>query len=277
MIQSYSVLMSVYHREQPLHLKQSLHSIWKQTLPSDDVVLVCDGPLTEQLYQVIEQAKIEMGASLKVVPLEKNVGLGKALNAGIQHCRHELIARMDTDDLAYPDRCQKQLAVFQAQPELGIVGAAVAEFVDNPEEVQTFRMPPETQAEIIRYAKSRCPFNHPCVMFRKQAVQDAGGYQDFYLLEDYYLWLRMLQHDVLGYNLQEPLLWMRISKEMFKRRGGWKYAKSLSRLYTYMLKSRFISFPHYLSLMFIRQSVALMPGKTREFIYVNALRRKTKA
>ncbi len=275
MIQSYSVLMSVYHREQPLHLKQSLHSIWKQTLPSDDVVLVCDGPLTEQLYQVIEQAKIEMGASLKVVPLEKNVGLGKALNAGIQHCRHELIARMDTDDLAYPDRCQKQLAVFQAQPELGIVGAAVAEFVDNPEEVQTFRMPPETQAEIIRYAKSRCPFNHPCVMFRKKAVQDAGGYQDFYLLEDYYLWLRMLQHGVLGYNLQEPLLWMRISKELFKRRGGWKYAKSLSRLYTYMLSSHFITFPHYMALMLIRQSVALMPGKARELIYIKALRKKS--
>lgn len=275
MKEPYSVLMSVYHREQPLNLKQSLQSIWKQTIPSDDIVLVCDGPLTDQLNQVIEHAKAEMGTSLKIVSLEKNIGLGKALNEGIQHCRHELIARMDTDDLAYPDRCQKQLAVFQAQPELGIVGAAVAEFVDSPEEVQTLRMPPETQDDIIRYAKSRCPFNHPCVMFRKQAVQNAGGYQDFYLLEDYYLWLRMLQHGVIGYNLQEPLLWMRISKELFKRRGGWKYAKSLSRLYTYMFKSRFINFPQYIVLMIIRQSVAMMPGKVREFIYINALRSKT--
>lgn len=271
-MQPYSVLMSVYHREQPAFLQQSLESIWKQTVPSDNIVLVCDGPLTEELYQVIEQMQRTMGEVLQVIPLEQNVGLGHALNAGIQHCKHSLVARMDTDDIAFADRCEKQLIVLDQRPDVSIISATIAEFNESPGDLKTVRVPPETHEEILKFAKKRCPFNHPCTMFRKQAVEEAGGYKDFYLLEDYYLWIRMLQSGAIGYNLQEPLLWMRIGKQMFQRRGGWKYAKSLLRLYTYMFRTGFICLPLYLGLMFVRITAALMPGKAREFLYLHVLR-----
>lgn len=273
-MQPYSVLMSVYHREHPNYLQQSLESIWSQTAPSDDIVLVCDGPLTDGLYRVIEQMKQAIGPALQVVPLEKNVGLGRALNAGIKHCRHSLVARMDTDDIAFVNRCEKQLTVLDKYPNVSIIGAAVAEFDQSPKDSKTVRMPPETHEDILRYARKRNPFNHPCIMFRKQAVEDAGGYQDFYLLEDYYLWIRMLQNGAIGYNLQEPLLWMRIGNNMIQRRGGWKYAVSFVRLYNYMLKSGFIRLPQYLLMIFIRVTTALMLGKARKFLYLKVLRKK---
>ena len=116
----YSVLMSVYHKEKPEYLKQAIESIQTQTLSTNDFVLVCDGPLNEQLDDVIATKQQEMGESLNVVRLAKNGGLGNALNEGIKHCKNELVARMDSDDIAYPDRCEKQIAVFNTHSEVSI-------------------------------------------------------------------------------------------------------------------------------------------------------------
>ena len=209
--ENYSVLMSVYHKEKPAHLEQAIESIQRQTRPADDFVLVCDGPLSAELDTVITEKQRELGAVLHVVRLMKNGGLGSALNAGIACCKNELVARMDSDDIAYPERCEKQLAVFCAHPEISICSGTVEEFSASPEIVDVRRVLPETNAEIIRFAKKRNPFNHPCVMYKKSAVEAVGSYMDFYLLEDYYLWLRMLMAGYQGYNLQEPLLHMRAS------------------------------------------------------------------
>ena len=182
----YSVLMSVYYKEKPAYLKQAIESIQAQTLPTDDFVLICDGPLVTELDAVIAVKQREMGAALKVVRLAKNGGLGSALNEGIMHCRNELIARMDSDDVAYPTRCEKQIAVFNAHPEVSICSGIVEEFTTDPNTVDTRRVPPETNAEIVEFAKKRNPFNHPCVMYKKSAVEAVGFFQDFYLLEEYY-------------------------------------------------------------------------------------------
>ena len=184
-----------------------------QTFPTDDFVLVCDGSLSEELDAVIDVKQREMGQILNVVRLAKNVGLGNALNEGIRHCRHELVARMDSDDIAYPDRCEKQIAVFNTHSEVSICSGIVEEFTTDPDTVDTKRVPPETDAEIVEFAKKRNPFNHPCVMYKKSAVEAVGSYQDFYLLEDYYLWLRMLMAGYQGYNIQEPLLHMRAGSD----------------------------------------------------------------
>ncbi len=122
--------------------------------------------------------------------------------------QNELVARMDSDDIAYADRCEKQLAVFNTHPEVSICSGIVEEFTTDPNVVDAKRVPPETNAEIVEFAKKRNPFNHPCVMYKKSAVEAVGSYQDFYLLEDYYLWLRMLMAGYQGYNIQEPLLHM---------------------------------------------------------------------
>ena len=273
MASKYSVLMSVYHREKPEYLKQAIESIQAQTLPADDFVLVCDGLLNDALDKVIATKQQEMGEFLNVVRLAKNGGLGNALNEGIKHCKNELVARMDSDDIAYPDRCEKQIAVFNTHSEVSICSGIVEEFTTDPNTVDTKRVPPETNAEIVEFAKKRNPFNHPCVMYKKSAVEAVGSYQDFYLLEDYYLWLRMLMAGYQGYNIQEPLLHMRAGSEMYKRRAGWKYAKTQMRLFKYMKDSGFIGNGQYIKSCLIRSGSALAPNWLRKLVFEIALRK----
>lgn len=270
----YSVLMSVYHKENTEYLRTAMDSIWNQTIPTDDFVLVCDGPLNERLDAVIEKMEKEHPDTLHVVRLEKNGGLGNALNEGIKHCKHDLVARMDSDDFSRLDRCERQLKVFEEHPDISVVSGIVEEFTASTSEIEARRVPPEKQEEIISFAKKRNPFNHPCVMYKKSAVEAAGGYQDFYLLEDYYLWIRMLQKGSQGYNLQEPLLWMRAGSDMYKRRAGWKYAKSQKALFKYMKDSGFISGPQYVQSVAVRTASSFTPNWLREFMFKTVMRKK---
>lgn len=269
----YSVLMSVYDKEKPKYLKQAIESIQAQTFPTDDFVLVCDGPLNDALDAVINLKQQEMGTTLNVVRLTKNGGLGNALNEGIKHCKNELVSRMDSDDIAYPDRCEKQIAVFNTYPEVSICSGIVEEFTTNPDTVDTKRVPPGTNAEIVEFAKKRNPFNHPCVMYKRSAVEAVGSYQDFYLLEDYYLWFRMLMAGYQGYNIQEPLLHMRAGSDMYKRRAGWKYAKTQVRLFTYMRDQGFIGSGQYIKSCLVRIGSALAPNWIRILAFEKILRK----
>ena len=269
----YSVLMSVYHKENAEYLRKAMDSIWQQTVPTDDFILVCDGPLNKELDAVID-GRGGAHDELHVVRLEKNDGLGNALNIGIKHCKNELVARMDSDDISRPDRCERQLQVFSAYPDLSICSGVVEEFTVSTDQIEARRIPPEKQNEIIAFAKKRNPFNHPCVMYKKSAVDAAGGYQDFYLLEDYYLWVRMLQKGYIGHNIQEPLLWMRAGSDMYKRRAGWKYAKSQKALFKYMVDSGFISESQYLKSIAVRTASSLTPNWLREFMFKTAMRKK---
>lgn len=272
-MRNYSVLMAVYHKEEPEYLRQAIESIQVQTVPTNDFVLVCDGPLNPELDAVIATKKQEMGNTLNVVQLAKNCGLGNALNEGIKHCKNELVARMDSDDIAYPNRCEKQITVFDTHPEVSICSGIVEEFTTDPNTVDTKRVPPETNAEIVEFAKKRNPFNHPCVMYKKTAVEAAGSYQDFYLLEDYYLWLRMLMAGYQGYNIQEPLLHMRAGSEMYLRRAGWKYAKTQAKLFKFMKDSGFIGNGQYMKSCVIRSGSALAPNWLRKFMFEKVLRK----
>ena len=269
----YSVLMSVYHKEKPEYLKQAIESIQAQTYPTDDFVLVCDGPLNSELDAVITTKQQEMNGVLKVYRLDKNEGLGNALNAGINHCKNELVARMDSDDVAYPDRCEKQIDVFNTHPEVSICSGIVEEFTTDPEVVDARRALPETNAKIMEFAKKRNPFNHPCVMYKKSAVEAAGSYKDLYLLEDYYLWLRMLMAGYQGYNIQEPLLHMRAGSDMYMRRAGWKYAKTQAKLFKFMKDSGFIGNGQYIKSCVIRSGSALAPNWLRKFMFEKVLRK----
>ena len=270
----YSVLMSVYHKENAEYLRVAMDSIWNQTVSTDDFVLVCDGPLNKELDAVIEKMEKEHPDTLYVVRLEKNGGLGNALNEGIKHCKQELVARMDSDDISRPDRCERQLSIFMEHPDVSICSGIVEEFTMSTSEIEASRVPPETQDQILTFARKRNPFNHPCVMYKKSAVEAAGGYQDFYLLEDYYLWIRMLQNGAIGYNLQDPLLWMRAGSEMYKRRAGWKYAQSQKALFKYMKDSEFISEAQYMKSVAVRTASSLMPNWLREVMFKTVMRKK---
>lgn len=270
---AYSVLMSVYSKENPAWLKLAIESMQAQTLPTSDFVLVCDGPLTTELDGVIVEKQRQMGETLTVVRLEKNMGLGNALNEGIKHCRNELVARMDSDDIAYPDRCEKQITIFNKYPSVSICSGTVMEFSEMPENTNCKRALPEKSKEIIEFAKKRNPFNHPCVMYKKSAVEAVGSYQHFYLLEDYYLWIRMLMAGYEGYNIQEPLLYMRAGTSMYKRRAGWRYVKTQIELFRFMWKQGFINTRQYAESCIIRSSSALAPNWLRKLLFEMLLRK----
>lgn len=271
--QNYSVLMSVYRKEKPEYLKTSMESIAVQSIAPSDFVLVCDGPLTPELDQVIAEMQERFGAVLQVLRLDKNGGLGKALNYGMKHCKNELIARMDSDDISYPDRMERQLDIFDRKKDISICSGIVEEFSEDSNQVTTRRVPPEQAEEIRTFSGKRNPFNHPCVMYKKSAVEAAGGYQDFYLLEDYYLWIRMLQNGCRGYNIQEPLLKMRAGSEMYKRRSGWRYACSQAALFRYMKQTGWIGTGACLKSTVIRGISSLIPNGLRKFLFKIVLRK----
>ena len=267
----YSVLLSVYKKEQPIFFQQSLDSIFNQTLLPDEIVLVKDGPLTDDLERIIANFSIQF-SRLKIITLSINQGLGKALNEGLSHCTFELVARMDTDDIAKRNRFEKQIDVFQKMPEVDVVGAWVDEFEDNCNNVISTRRLPEHHKDIYKFAQMRNPINHPVVMFRKSAVLAAGGYRHFPLLEDYYLWVRMLNTGAKFYNIQESLLYFRFSTAMLKRRGGWTYAVNELKFHCEMWKMHFISLGVLVKSTSIHFVIRLLPNYLRLVFYRKFLR-----
>lgn len=264
----FSVLMSVYANEKKEFLVLALQSIYAQTLRPNEIVLVKDGPLTKELESVIDSY-----TDLKVISLEQNVGLGVALNKGLNYCTYDVVARMDTDDIAKPDRFEKQLGILEKSPEINLVGAWIDEFEGNVNNIKSTRKLPENHDEIYHFAKSRNPINHPAVMFRKQAVLNAGGYQHFPLFEDYYLWVRMLMNGAKFYNIQESLLFFRFSPEMFKRRGGWKYAMIELKFLNRIRKIGFISYSEFFKNVLLRFVARIIPNSFRSWIYIKILRK----
>lgn len=267
----FSVLLSIYIKEQPLFFRRSIDSIFYQSLLPDEIVLVKDGPLTKELDQIISDFSFSF-AKLKVVCLSCNQGLGKALNEGLKYCSFDLVARMDTDDIAKPDRFEKQMAIFKKYPEIDVVGSWVDEFEDNCENVISIHKLPELHQDILHFARRRNPINHPAVMFRKNAVLAVGGYQHFPFLEDYYLWIRMLINGAKFYNIQESLLYFRFSKAMLKRRGGWKYALNEFRFQCKMWNMNFISFGQLMINVPIHFVIRILPNSLRVLFYKKVLR-----
>jgi glycosyltransferase involved in cell wall biosynthesis len=267
----YSVLMSVYHKEKPEYLRDSINSMINQTVKPDEIVLVKDGPLTEALEKVIYEYKDN--PILNVVELKENVGLGKALNIGLTKCRNEIVARMDTDDISEVERCEKQYKILISQ-NVSVVGASVSEFIDDKDNIVAYKDVIENHNEIIQRMKYRNAINHPTVMFKKSDVISAGSYQHWFLNEDYYLWIRMI---LMGYkfmNMNEPLVRMRITNDTYLRRGGWKYFVTQKKLFDYMLKENFINIIEYFYNNIIRFVTRLLvPNKLRKKLYLSLLRR----
>lgn len=268
----FSVLMSLYVKENPLYLKQALQSIFKQTCSPSEVVMMLDGVITKELEEELNNFKKQYPNLLKIFPLLENVGLGIALNEGLKHCNYDIVARMDTDDIAKPNRFEKQLAILENNPKIDIVGAWINEFENEILNVKSIRKLPEFHDDIYQYARRRCPINHPVVMFRKSAVLLAGGYKDFPLFEDYYLWVRMLKNGTNFYNIQESLLFFRFSSDMFKRRGGIKYALSEFRLQKTFYQMGFISYNIFIENVFIRFISRIIPHSLRAILYKKILR-----
>ncbi len=270
-MEKFSVLMSLYKKEHPEYLRLALDSIINQTVKPDEIVLVEDGPLTDELYKIVEEYK----QYLHIVVNEKNLGLGLALNIGLRACKNELVARMDTDDISKPDRFEKQLNYFARNPNITILGGQIEEFVESPEKIIGKRIVPETDTELKKYMKKRCPFNHMTVMFRKTDLIKAGNYQDWYWNEDYYLWIRLALSDYLFANLPDTLVYTRVGLDMYERRGGKAYYKSEIDIQKYMLKNQMINKRTYIINCGKRFIVErLLPNTVRGWVFQRFARQK---
>lgn len=259
--------------ESPAFLEQSLQSVFGQTLRADEVVLVEDGPLTPELYDVVSRFQAEY-PELKVIPLEKNGGLGRALNEGLNYCSHDLVVRADTDDISKPNRFELQVEYMSQHPEIDVCGASIDEFVDDTNHVTSTRLLPEEHKKLYHFGKRRNPINHPVVIFRKAAVESAGGYRHFSLFEDYYLWARMMMNGAKFHNLKDSLLFFRYSPQMIKRRGGWKYAGVEMKFQFALWRMGYINLPTMIENIMIRFSVRIIPNSLRGWVYSNLLRNK---
>lgn len=272
MIRDYSVLMSVYHKEKASYFDTSIDSMLKQSIPPKDIVIVCDGALTDELEEVITKYKNEYEHLFQIVRRSKCGGLGNALNDGLKYCKYDYVARMDTDDIAKADRMEKQLDAIEKM-NVDIVSGTVEEFDGEISNVIAKRVLPKTNEEIVRFAKQRNPFNHPCVCFKKQAVFDAGSYKEFPLFEDYYLWVRMLQNGAKGGNIPETILYMRAGVDMYNRRGGFSYAKKAVRFRWHLRKMGFSSMADFIKSAGGQVVVSIMPNKLRQVFYKKILRK----
>lgn len=269
----FSVLMAVYKKEQPLFFKEALRSVFEQSLIPNEVVLVKDGPLTEELEQIIVDFSSK-NEQLKVITLEKNQGLGEALRIGLNSCSFDLIARMDSDDICKPYRFEKQIAFLKEHKEITIVGSWIEEFSDCKEEIEAIRELPQEDKQLKIFMKWRNPFNHMTVMFRKKDILAVGGYQPFYLLEDYYLWNRLANANYYFANIGESLLWARGGYTMLERRGGWKYVVSESKLLKFMYRSGRINIVEFGANLMMKSIIRLIGKHLRHTIYTFFLRKK---
>ena len=261
----FSVSMCVYEKDNPSWFRQAIDSLIAQTVKPSEIILVVDGPVPKDLNEIISDC--EANEMFKVFRLPQNTGHGNARRFGLEKCSNELVALMDADDICVPDRFEQELKIFQnSDPD--IVGGNIAEFLGDVGNIVAYRTVPQEDAEIKEYMKKRCPFNQDTVMFKKSSVEKAGGYIDWYCDEDYYLWLRMFLSGCRMVNTGTVLVYFRVGREMYKRRGGWKYFISETKLQYYMLKNKIIGLVTFFCNVAIRFLVQIaMPDKIRECFF----------
>ena len=273
MAEKFSVLMSLYIKEKPEHLRACMESILSQTVMPDEIVIVKDGPVTEELDAVLNEYVCKNPSLYTIVPLEINRGLGLALAEGILHCKHELVARMDTDDICRKDRFELQLAEFQKNPQLDVCGSHIVEFEGDVSNIVAQRTVPLTDADIKKYQKRRDGVNHVTVMFKKSKVLEAGNYQSCMLMEDTLLWVNMILAGAVFNNIDDALVYVRIGKDMFERRGGFDYFKKYKEGRKKVYQTGYIGIVDYYYTLLIQLAVALIPNKLRGWIFKKLLHR----
>ncbi len=273
----FAVLLPVYDGDEPAFLRCAFDSVTtRQTLRPAQVVVVRDGPVRAELAAALEEVVAGCPVDVDLVALPANVGLARALEAGLARCRHEIVARQDADDISRPERFAVQVPMVEAG--LDIVGSAIEEFeaADGPcaERPGMVRVPPLTAAEIARAARFRSPFNHPSVVYRRSAVAAAGGYEELPLMEDYWLFARMLAGRARAQNVADPLVAYRIGAGAYARRGGTRLLRSELELQRRMYGVGFTTGSQALRNGVLRGSYRLVPELLRRRAYRADARRR---
>jgi len=290
-----SVIMSIYKSDVPEYVRIALDSLLNQTRLPDEIVIVADGPVPAELEQVVKsltpspspkgEGNKDGEGDLKpetrdlkpivtYLPQEKNGGLGEAMRIAVEAAKYPYLARMDSDDICLPDRFEKQMKCFEEDPELSIVGGMITEFDGEPENIIAERILPLDDAGIKKMMRGRCAVNHVTVIFKKEDLLRSGNYQPFWKQEDHYLWARMMEHGCKFRNIPDIVVNVRSGRDQLARRGGWRFYKSVVRVFWYMYKHKLISFGYFLYICAVRGIVQLlMPNWLRTWVYMKFLRK----
>lgn len=269
----YSVLMSLYIKENPEYLCIAIDSMINQTVKPDEIVIVKDGPLTDELERVLDKYVEKYSGLFCIVKSNINLGLGEALNLGLRYCKNELIARMDTDDISKPERCEKQLYIFENNPKLDILGTFVDEFYNSPNVIVSTRRVPISHNEIYDYAKRRSAFNHPTVMFKKSKILKQGGYCNLKRNQDLELFGRLLYLGCISSNINESLLYYRANDKLAKRRKSWENTKSYVQIIRKFWKMGYSELGDYIIIIIVQTFIFIIPVKLQRLVYKIFLRR----
>jgi glycosyl transferase family 2 len=273
MAEEFSLLMSVWSGDDPDFLDAAFRSaVHDQTRRPDDVVLVQDGPVPPPLAAVIGQLIESSPVPTTLLALDANVGLGVALDQGMSACAHDIVARMDADDIALPHRFAVQVPLVEQGIDL--LGSSLLEFGDDPTDVVGRRVPPIDPETIVRYARFHQPFNHPTVVYRRSAVEAAGGYRHLALMEDYLLFAKMIGQGARVGNVAEPLVLYRVGAGAYARRGGVTLLKSEWRLQRRLLEMGFTNRVQFVRNMVVRGGYRLVPEPARRTAYRLLIARK---
>jgi len=273
MHEPFSLLLSVYEGDRPDYLRRAFRSaVHDQTLRPSQVVIVRDGPVREELAACLEELAQSSPVPVTLVPLERNGGLGPALDAGLAASQYDVVARMDADDVSMAHRFAVEIPLMA---EADIVGSGLLEFVDDIDNIVGQRVPPTDPAQIQAYARMHDPFNHPTVVYRRSAVLAAGGYGDLPLMEDYALFARMLAGGARAVNVPDPLVWYRVGAKAFKRRGGQALLRSELRLQTEFRRQGFTTTAQFIRNVLIRGGYRLVPWWLRRAVYRPVVARYT--
>lgn len=263
-----SVLISVYKKELPSFINQAFDSIWyKQSLKPKQIVLIKDGQLTAELDVEIERWRADLGEVLTIVALPQNVGLAAALNKGLQHCKYDLVARMDTDDIAMPERFKWQVAFMQANPDVAVSSGFIEEWNADFSAKLSDRPLPLYHDEIVNFAKMRSPISHAACIFRKSVILKVGGYDNVYP-EDHLLWVKVLQNGYKLANIPQVLLLVRTGEDFISRRG-YNFLKGELASYKIMYQSGFLSLGEFVKVSILRSFIRLSPKFVKLWLYKN--------
>lgn len=268
-MKDFSIITSVYKNDKPEFVRVALDSMLvDQSVKPTEIVLVQDGPVPDNLRDVLSEYETKYPEVMNIIRLEKNGGLGNALKLGAETAKYELVARMDSDDICLPNRFEKQLEYMEQHPDVDIVGGQMTEFIGDPTNIVGRRIVPTDNDAIYDYMKGRCALNHVTVMFRKEAVLRVGNYQDWFWNEDYYLWVRMMAAGCKFGNLEDVLVNVRSGADQYARRGGRKYYESERGIKKLQLEKGMISrseYNYFVAQRYILQ--ILMPNWLRGWVF----------
>jgi glycosyltransferase involved in cell wall biosynthesis len=260
--------MPVYAGDEPRFLDRAFEStVESQTVRPSEVVLVQDGPVPGQMALKLANIVGRSPVPVRLVTIEHNKGLATALTEGMAECKYEVIARMDADDVSDSQRFETQIKLIASG--LDLVGSGMYEFTeeDGVEQIVGQRTPPTGTEAIARYSRFHDPFNHPTVVFRRQAVEKVGGYQHLGMMEDYWLFARMIHAGLAVANVPEPLVHYRVSSGAFRRRGGLKQLRSEWQIQRAFLRIGFTSPAQFARNSIVRSAYRVVPERVRRIAY----------